>query len=163
MALTALQRWKLNLLVAWFGFMEVPLIGSTGIRVVDLDDDKCVLLMPLKRRNKNHLNSMYFGALAIGADTAGALFALLENRRRRNAVSLVFKDFQAEFHKRAEAATLFTSTDGAAIRTAFDETMRTGERVNVGVKVTATVPTEFGTEPVAIFRLTLSLKRRPAQ
>ena len=153
-------RLKYNLLLTWFGFRQIPLIGSAGVRLVDMDGERCVLRIPLKRRNKNHLGSMYFGALAIGADTAGALIALLENRRRGNPLSFVFKDFQAEFLKRAEAETHFTSTDGAAVRAAFDEAVRTGERVNVTVQVTATTPSKFGGEPVAIFRLTLSLKRR---
>ncbi|MFI5335649.1 MAG: PaaI family thioesterase [Opitutales bacterium] len=160
MALTALQRWKLNLLLAWFGWKEIPLIGTAGVRIVECDDERCVLRIPFKRRNRNHLDSMYFGALAIGADTAGALLALVENRRRGYPVNFVFKDFSAEFLKRAEADTHFTCADGAAIRAAFDEAVRTGGRVNVTVSVIATTPSQFGTEPVARFRLTLSLKRR---
>lgn len=160
MALSPFDRWKLNLLMAWFGLKEIPLIGSAGVRVVELDDERCVLRIPLKRRNKNHLGTMYFGALAIGADTAGALFALIENRRRGYPVTFVFKDFQGQFLKRAEAETHFTCSDNAAVRAAFDEAMRTGERVNTTVTIVATTPDKFGTEPVATFRLTLSLKKR---
>lgn len=162
MPLTAFQRFKLNLLVRWFGFKDVPLIGTAGVRVVDLDAERCVVKVPLKRRTKNHLNSLYFGAFAIGADTAGALLAIVESRRHGNAVSLVFKDFKGEFLKRAEADTLFTCTDGQAVRAAFTAALRTGERVNVPVRIVATTPEKFGDEPVAVFTLTLSLRKRPS-
>ena len=67
------ERLKLNLLIGWFGFKEVPLIGHTGVRVLELDQDRCVIRIPLGRRTKNHLGSMYLGALAIGADAAGEI------------------------------------------------------------------------------------------
>ena len=44
--------------------------------MVELSDDKCVVKVPLKRRSRNHLRSMYFGALAAGADCAGGLIAM---------------------------------------------------------------------------------------
>jgi hypothetical protein len=41
-----------------------------------------------------------------------------------------------------------------------NETITTGERVNLPVKVIATVPDKFGDEPVAEFTITLSLKEK---
>ncbi len=163
MALTSLQRLKLNCLLLLFGLKDIPLIGTAGVRIVELDDTRCVIRVPMKRRNKNHLGSMYFGALAIGADCAGALMAFFENRRRGNPVNFVFKDFHADFLKRPEADTLFSCSDVAAVRAAFDEALRTGERVNVPLQVVATTPAKLGDEPVAIFKLTLSLKKRAAR
>ena len=32
--------------------------------------------MPLRRRTKNHLGSMYFGVLAVGADITGGFLAM---------------------------------------------------------------------------------------
>ncbi|MBI3887061.1 MAG: YiiD C-terminal domain-containing protein [Opitutae bacterium] len=163
MLLSSVERLKLNLLLLVFGWKDVPLIGAAGVRLVELDDARCVVCVPLKRRNKNHLGSMYFGALAIGADCAGAMMAFFENRRRGYPVNFVFKDFHADFIKRPEADTLFTCAEVAAVRAAFDETQRTGERVNVPLRVTATTPAKLGTEPVAVFQLTLSLKKKAAR
>ncbi len=160
MALTRWQCFKFNLVLRYFGTRAVPLIGTAGVRLVELDDAHCVICVPMKWRNKNHLGSLYFGALSIGADAAGGIVALLENRRHGNAVNFVFKDFHADFLKRAEADTHFTCRDIAAVRAAFAETMRTGERVNIPMHVTATTPSKFGEEPVAEFQLTLSVKKR---
>lgn len=163
MALSSFERFKMNCFLRVFGLRDIPLIGLAGVRIVEMDDECCVIKVPLKRRNKNHLNSMYFGALAIGADCAGAMMALVEDRKRGSLVNFVFKDFHADFLKRPEADTLFTCRDVSAVRAAFDETLRTGERVNVPLRVIATTPAKLGAEPVAVFQLTLSLKKKSAR
>ncbi len=160
MPLTPFQRFKYNLVLRFIAARDIPLIGTAGVRIVDLDETRCIICVPMKRRNKNHLGSMYFGALAIGADAAGGLVAVMENRRHGNALNFVFKDFHADFLKRPEGDTHFTCNDLAAVRTAFDEAIRTGERVNAPMRVTATTPSKFGDEPVAEFQLTLSAKKR---
>lgn len=163
MALSSFERFKMNCYLLLFGLKDIPLIGTAGVRIVEMDDACCIIKVPLKRRNKNHLNSMYFGALAIGADCAGALMALVENRKRGSPVNFVFKDFHADFLKRAEADTIFTCNDAAAVRATFDEALRTGERVNVPLRVVATTPAKLGVEPVAVFQLTLSVKKKSAR
>ena len=40
----------------------IPLARHLKVRVETADDDRCVLSMPVNRRTRNHLNSMYFGA-----------------------------------------------------------------------------------------------------
>ena len=45
--------------------------------------------------------------------------------------------------------------------TVIVEATKTGERVNMPLKITATVPEISGIEPVAEFVLTLSLKDNP--
>ena len=131
-----------------------------GPTVSALSNDRCVVKVPLNRRTKNHWNSMYFGALAAGADCAGGLIAMKLIQERGNLVSLLFKDFQASFLKRAEGDVFFTCEDGEAIQKLVQKAIETGERENMPVRVTATVPSRLGAEPVAEFVLTLSLKRK---
>jgi len=141
-----------------FGFWKVPLIFYCRPSIVDFSSEKAIVKVPLKRRNKNHLNSMYFGVLAVGADVAGGVLAMDLIRQSKRKISLVFKDFKAEFLKRPEGDTHFICNDGIAIQNLINETIKTGERVNMPIKITATVPSLFGDEPVAEFILTLSLK-----
>ena len=75
-------------------------------------------------------------------------------------VSLIFKDFSAEFLRRAEGDVHFTSEDGAAVRELVRMAIETGERQHLPVTVIATVPEKSGDEPVAKFVLTLSLKKK---
>jgi len=141
-----------------FGLTKVPLIFYCRPTVIKLTEETTIIKIPFKRRNKNHLKSMYFGALAVGADIAGGVLAMhLISKSGRN-ISLVFKDFKADFLKRPEGDTHFTCDDGLAVKNLIDKATKTGERANMPLEITATVPEISGDEPVAEFILTLSLK-----
>ena len=68
-----------------FGFFKIPLIGFINPKLVELTDKRMVVRVPLRRKTKNHLGSMYFGALSIGADLAGAFqaFHIADNRKSK--------------------------------------------------------------------------------
>ena len=106
---------KANLRLKIFAFVKIPLIFFCRPRVVALDEDRCEIRIPLRRRTRNHMNSMYFGALAIGADLACGLLALEQVRRKGIKVSFLFKDMRADFLKRPEGDVLFTCAEGAAV------------------------------------------------
>ncbi|MEM7207711.1 MAG: DUF4442 domain-containing protein [Pseudomonadota bacterium] len=154
------EKTKNNLNVRLFGFFKVPLIFLAGVRVISVDADRCEIVVPFKRRNKNHLNSLYFGSLGIGADVAGGLIASYLIEKQNLRISLVFKDFTAQFLKRAEADTHFICEDGDRVQALIKAAHTTGERVNDTVRVVATTPSVTGDEPVAEFALTLSLKSK---
>lgn len=145
-----------TLLLRTFGFFKIPLLFYLRPSVIQLSGERCVVRIPLRRRSKNHLGSMYFGALCAGADCAGGLIAMDQIRRRGNAVKLVFKRFEAEFLKRAHGDVDFTCESGAEIRALVERAIASGERENMPVPIKASVDGE----PVARFTLTLSLKKR---
>jgi acyl-coenzyme A thioesterase PaaI-like protein len=151
---------KETLFLRAFGWTKVPLIFYCAPSVVELTDERAVVRIPHTRRTINHLRSLYFGTLCVGADVAGGLMAMRLIQKAGNQVNLVFKDFHAEFLKRAEGDTHFTCTDGQAVRAAVERALVSGERENIPVHVVATTPRQLGEEPVARFTLTLSLKRK---
>lgn len=154
--------WKANLGLKAFGLLKVPMIFWTRASLKELTDERCVVTIPLRRRTRNHLGSMYFGALAVGADCAGGLLAFHWIRRLDPRVSLVFKDFRAEFLRRPEGDVSFTSEDGARMRALVKRAVATGERHHDTVHVVARCPERSGDEAVATFALTISVKQRPA-
>lgn len=149
---------KANFYLNYFGLFKVPLIWRCRPKILSLNDQAVEIRIPLKRRNKNHLNSMYFGVLAVGADVAGGFMAMHKAQQRGKPISLAFKGVQAEFFKRPEAAVHFHCDEGQAIDEMLDETIATGERINKAVKIVATCPSLHGNEPMAEFWLTLSVK-----
>ena len=155
--LTPLQ--KANLYLTMFGMFKVPLIWLCRPKLLALDDKHVELKIPLKRRTKNHLNSMYFGVLAVGADVAGGFLAMSKSQQQGEKISLAFKEVTGNFLKRPEADVHFTCNDGELINTMLAETMSTGERVNQAVTIIATCPSLHGDEPMAEFQLTLSIKK----
>jgi hypothetical protein len=103
---------------------------------------------------------MYFGVLAAGADLAGGLNAFRLIRARHPKMVIVFKDAQMEFLKRADGDVHFRCDDGLLVKEAMERAEATGERVTLPVRITATVPSRYGTEPVARFTLGLSMKKK---
>lgn len=151
--------FKETLFVRSWSFAKVKMLWLTSPSVLELNEERTVVRIPLNWRTKNHLGSMYFGVLCIGADCAGGLIAMKEIQKSGRKISLIFADFKAEFHKRPEGDVHFTCEDGAAIRALVQRTIASGERESIPVTVTASVP-KISNEPVASFVLTLSLKAR---
>ncbi len=151
---------KANRALFWFGLIKIPLIHFIRPKILTMDADHIVVQVALNRRSKNHLNSMYFGALAIGAEITGGFLAYQLIQQKNQPVNLVFKNFTAEFLKRAEGNVQFTCKEGSAIHALVDNAIESGERQELTVNVIATVPEKLGNEPVATFTLGLSLKRK---
>lgn len=148
---------KETMFVRYFGLTKVPLIFFVGPSVVKMDDKECVIKIPLNLRTRNHLKSMYFGVLATGADLAGGLVAMKEIYASKKKIALSFKDFHADFLKRAEGDTHFVCTQIPEIKKFVQEVIASGERMNFPVHIEAICP-DISPEPVAKFILTLSLK-----
>ncbi len=158
---TALQRFKQTLGLRLFGWLKIPLLASVRPTVVELSETRCVVRVPLRRWTRNHLGSMYFGALAIGADCAGGLLAMDQIKRSGGQVSLVFRSFQATFLKRPESHVYFICEDGEAIRDQVRRTLTSEERITEPMTIRAAVRLADGTfESVAELTLELSLKRK---
>lgn len=160
MALSFKDRFKYNLYLWYFGLTKVRLINYCRPQIVDVSEKGVTLLIPLNRRTKNHVKSMYIGVMTVGVDLVTGFTAMLKIRESKRNVILIFKDMKANFLKRAEGDVHYICNEGKKIAQAVDETLKTGERVNLLVPVTATVPEKFGDEPVAEFSITLSLKEK---
>lgn len=99
--MSLLTRFKFFLW--YFSHFKVALIGYLRPRLISLTDEQIVIRIPLNRRSRNHLNSMYFGSLSVGADLAGGLHGFYHAEQAHCKVMLAFKSFQAQFLKRPES------------------------------------------------------------
>jgi acyl-coenzyme A thioesterase PaaI-like protein len=151
---------RTNLGLTLFSVTKIPLLGFVCPRFLELTDARAVIKIPFGFRTRNHLRSMYFGAMAIGADLVIGGFAWSLIEKGKYPVNLIFKDFKADYLKRAEADVHFVCDAGADIQALIDAAVTSGERVTRPIPAYALVPTKFGDEPVATFELTLSLKVR---
>ena len=101
---------------------------------------------------------MYFGVLSVGADVTGGFLAMKLIRKSKAKISLIFKDFHADFLKRAEGDVHFICKEGLAIKNLVELCEKTDERQSLPINITATVPS-ISNDPIAEFILTLSLKK----
>jgi acyl-coenzyme A thioesterase PaaI-like protein len=140
--------------------LRIPMFLFLGPRVLQADADGAAVLIPLGFRSRNHVGSMYIGAMVAGADLAAGLNAFQLIRSRFPKVVPIFKDARMEFLKLADGDVVFRCLEGRKVAAAMEETVRTGTRVTIPVDVVATVPERYGDETVARFTLGLSLKQK---
>ena len=155
--LTRMQ--KLNFYLRIISFWKIPLLFYCRPKIIFLDSSSVKFKIKLNRRVKNHLGSMYLGALAIGADITSGYFAFHYLQKYKKSISLIFKDFHADFYKRSMGDVVFTCDMGSEIKDLIESSLKTPDRVNLPVVVKASVPS-ISDEVVAEFTLTLSVKTK---
>lgn len=157
--------FKINMFLRLYAWVKIPLIGFCSPKLVELTDTRLALKIPLGYRTRNHLKSMYFGALAIGAEMSIVLIAVLKIKEHTDAggdrIDFVFKDFKIDFIKRPDGDVHFISDDIKTVVAQIAEAKDSLDRINKTMKGYAVVPSINPNERVAEFELTLSVKRRP--
>ena len=151
------QKFKMTLFIRYFGWTKVPMIFYCRPSVIDISSESVSVKIPLLRRNKNHVGSMYLGALSVGADITSAMLSLSIIKESKRKIIPIFKDFHADYLKRAEGDVHFVCNQGEKIKAMIDETISKKCRVNKKIDVLAYVPSKLGDEVVAKFSLTLSI------
>jgi Domain of unknown function (DUF4442) len=151
---------KLETLKLWlFTFIKIPLIFWLRPRVVEISDQRAMVMIKLNHRSRNHVHSMYFGAICTGVDLVPGLIALRLINQSREKITFVFKDFKADFLHRMESNVYFICDEGHLIQAAIQRAIETNERQNVTLNVTTIVPDKFGDEPTGKFEITISMKK----
>lgn len=141
-----------------FGLFKIPLIFYCRPKIVAINAEEVIVKIPLRRRTRNHLGSMYFGALAVGADVAGGFLAFAMARAQNLKMSLAFGSFRADFLKRPESDVYFQCISGPLVQEMFNASKATGERQNQMVSINAYTIEKCEKIEVAVFQLELSIK-----
>jgi acyl-coenzyme A thioesterase PaaI-like protein len=146
---------KMNWLLFLLSRFKIPMIGFVKPKLLVLNDSDVEVKIRLRRRSKNHLNSMYFGALAIGADVAAGIHTFYFSDKLGMKVSFAFKGMNAEFLKRAESDIIFKCDQGEIIKKAILKSNAEKVRINETVIVNAF---DNSNEIVAKFDMIVSVK-----
>ncbi len=139
-----------------FMLRKLPLAWLAGLRLVALTPEAATVTIRYKYLTQNPFRSIYFAALAMAAELASGMQAMLHNQGG-GAVSMLVVGLQAEFTKKAVGLISFTCPDGAAIAQAIAESRAQGEGRTV--VCTSTGQDEAG-DVVAVFRVTWSFKAK---
>lgn len=150
--------WRPTAEIMAFGLVKVPMIFYCRPTITRLDDAACHVVIKLRRRTKNHFDSMYFGALAVGADVAGGVLVKHHIDQGQPRLSLIFKSFSADFLHRPEADVETQCADGHLVADMVRTARESGERVTREVGLRAVCPALDPAVEVARFRLGVSVK-----
>ncbi|AMR28499.1 thioesterase [Hymenobacter psoromatis] len=139
-----------------FMLRKLPMAWLAGLRLVALSPEAATVTVRYKYLTQNPFRSIYFACLAMAAELASGIQAMMQVQGGK-AVSMLVVGLTAEFSKKAVGTIAFTCPDGAAIAQAVAESRATGEgRV---VVCTSTGRDEAG-DVVAVFRVTWSFRAK---
>lgn len=154
------KNFKDNLFLSLYAWSKIPLIGFCAPRVLESNGSRTVLKIGLGFRTKNHLGAMYFGALAIGSELCIAMLAVQKIKESGQKIDFLFKDYKADFLKRAEGDVHFICEEAQVVVDQIEEAKTSTQRINRTMTAYAIVPSINPDEKIATFTLTLSVKRR---
>lgn len=150
---------KLSFMIYLLTFFKIPIIAFMKPKVLELNKKRSVVRIKLNRRTKNHLGAMYFGALTVGAELTCALKAVELVFLKKKPVNFLFKDFKADFLKRAQGDVHFICEQTQDVEDLIEKALKTGDREEALIKGQAYEAGQMN-EPIMTFELTLSLKKR---
>jgi len=147
-----LSPWKLRL----FMLRKLPMAWLAGLRLHELTPERAVVTIPFKYLTQNPFRSIYFACLAMAAELASGIQAMMHVQADTPASMLVV-GLEAEFLKKAVGLITFTCPDGLQIAQALAESRAVGE--GRSVLCTSTGVDAVG-DVVAVFRIRWSFKAR---
>ncbi len=139
-----------------FMLRHLPMAWLAGLRLTSFTAEAATVSIRFKFLNQNPFRSIYFACLAMAAEMASGIQALL-HVRTGSPVSMLVTHLEADFTKKAVGLISFTSEDGPRIAQAIAESRATGEGRTV--LTTSTGLDEAG-DTIAVFRIMWSFRVR---
>jgi hypothetical protein len=138
-----------------FLLSNLPAAYFSGVRVKHADEASCTVIVPFKWFSKNPFRSTYFACLGMAGELSTGILAMAHCYQSDPAVSMLVRNMEASFTKKATGITTFTCNDGEAIKNIVAKAKQSGEGETLRVKSTGV--NDAG-EVVAEFYITWGFK-----
>ena len=112
-----------------FMLTSLPAALFSGIRIEQVDEHSAAISVRYTWFSKNPFKSIYFACLAMAAEMASGVLALVHTTDKHPTVSMLVFNMQASFHKKAVGKIVFKCNEGEKIRLAVEQAIATGEGV----------------------------------
>ncbi len=110
-----------------FLLFKLPSAFICGVRVKEIDENKCVVTVKHRWINQNPFNSMYFAVQAMAAELSTGALVMLEIQKTNKKISMLVANNKSNFTKKATGIITFVCTDGNKAKQAIQEAIATGE------------------------------------
>jgi Domain of unknown function (DUF4442) len=110
-----------------FLLFKLPSAFICGVRVKEIDENKCVVTVKHRWINQNPFNSMYFAVQAMAAELSTGALVMLEIQKSDKKISMLVANNKSNFTKKATGIITFICTDGNKAKKAIQEAIATGE------------------------------------
>lgn len=139
-----------------FMLRQLPMAWLAGLRLTHFTPEMATVTIRHRFLTQNPFRSLYFACLAMAAELASGIQALM-HARTGTPVSMLVTHLEADFTKKAVGLIAFTCPDGPRLGQAIAESRATGE--GRSLVCTSTGRDEAG-DVVAVFRITWSFRAR---
>lgn len=148
---------KLTWMIRLLSLLKVPLLGLCLPQVKALDSQKAIVQIRRWWLTSNHVGSMYFGALAMGAELSVATQLLMRMGAEKLPVTFIFKDAQFQFLSRAEGNVSFQTDEVPKVDELIAECLKTKTRCDKTINGYA-YTIDDPLKKILTYQITLSIK-----
>ena len=138
-------------------FKILPMGFLSGMRIKELNEEKCSVTVPYKWLNKNPFKSIFWAVLGMAAEMSAGALVILFTHGKKPSISLLVAKCEAEFIKKATSKITFICNDGDLINNAINEAIETKEAVQIETYMEGI---DSDGDIVAKFKFIWSLKQR---
>jgi hypothetical protein len=115
--------FKLNL----FTFLKLPSAFWSGVRVKQVDSEKCTVTVKHRWFNQNPFNSMYFAVQAMAAEFTTGVLVMFHIKESGASISMLVANNKSTFTKKATGRISFSCSQGNVIRETIQKAVETKE------------------------------------
>ncbi|MBC7556145.1 MAG: DUF4442 domain-containing protein [Chryseobacterium sp.] len=121
-----------------FLFFKLPSAYFCGVRVQQIEDNKCVVTVKHRWINQNPFNSMYFAVQAMAAELSTGALVMTHVQNSEKKISMLVANNKSNFSKKATGKITFVCVDGYLAAKTIQEAIETGEGKTFWMKSIAT-------------------------
>ncbi len=136
---------------------KLPAAFFSGIRIREINNEKCCVSVPFKWLTQNPFRSTYFASLAMAAEMSTGILALANAYKRNPAISMLVTKMEANYFKKARGISFFSCEQGVAIANAVNRAASEAGSNTITVKSTGR---NKNNEVIAEFIFTWSFKSK---
>src|ERR1700741_1841914 len=114
-----------------FLLSNLPNAFFAGLRIKDLDETVCRVIVPYKWFTKNPFRSTYFACLSMAAEMSTGALCLTHLYKRQPPLSMLVVKVESEYFKKATGKTNFLCEDGLLIKETIEQAIQTGEAKSI--------------------------------
>jgi hypothetical protein len=117
---------------------KIPSAFFSGLRVVNMTEQACVVTVPYKWFSQNPFKCTYFACLAMAGEMSTGSLGMAYTFKRKPQVSMLVLKVEANYFKKANSLTYFTCSDGTGFEETVARAIATGEPQSFTAKSTGT-------------------------
>lgn len=138
-----------------FLMFKVPSAWICGVRIKEIGDGSCSVGVKHRWINQNPFNSMYFAVQAMAAELSTGALVMSQIKESGKKISMLVKNNNASFNKKATGNIVFRCMDGNLIKEAIQKTIETGEGQTFWMK---SIGKNSAGEEVSVFNFEWTIK-----